>query len=61
MDWQPIETAPKDGSRVLVVSGEEYHVASWHGDNGYGLEWFNDEIMVPATHWMPLPSPPELK
>lgn len=63
-EWQPIETAPKDGSRYLIYTkaderwGAEYFVAEWNGNchspdgdvRGYG----DDE----ATHWMPLPPPP---
>lgn len=63
--WQPIETAPKDGTRVLLFT-------RWLGDGQYhcppfddvqiGL-WDRDEWELinigDPTHWMPLPSPPE--
>lgn len=61
--WQPIESAPKDGTAFLVHGG----IARWHvGDDGAGA-WFSITgyeypgrlIMWPVTHWMPLPAPPE--
>lgn len=55
-DWQPIETAPKDGSTVIVEGGTAY----WH--NGYAA-WFSHSaqrpIEWPVTRWKPLPEPPE--
>lgn len=54
--WQPIESAPKDGTRVLVWDGEEW-LARWQAYNG-GY-WDADEyISENPTHWMPLPAPP---
>lgn len=60
--WQPIETAPKDG-RSMVVYDDMYDVgtARW---NGHRFEYdFDDGGMsyhpCDATHWMPLPSPPK--
>lgn len=71
-EWQPIETAPKDGSHVLLwcehMEGIRYVVAKYitpsGRDHGWGpFCWGADgerEIAerVP-THWMPLPSPPK--
>jgi len=61
--WQPIETAPKDGSVILICgSSPKYFVADvkWDG------EWFlfspeKDQYTEPcfaASHWQPLPTPP---
>ena len=57
MDWQPIETAPKDGTRVIVLEGDgDVSLADF-----YDGRWFysvaHDEMFDP-THWMPLPDPP---
>lgn len=64
-DWQPIETAPKDGTRILAFSakapgGPRIDLTWWRNvkENGYvGWGEFN-ETYWPATHWMPLPVPP---
>jgi hypothetical protein len=60
--WQPIETAPKDGTRILVcqrmVRGEmvfrSVRITHW---------WFSfgrwNMTRGTPTHWMPLPDPPE--
>lgn len=69
-DWQPIETAPKDGTVIDVWvkdlkkndgSGQRRtHV--WWSKNAD--RWSDDWLHVPRmfgvkpTHWMPLPEPP---
>lgn len=68
MDWQPIETAPKDGTPILAYSAQypsknrKISVTWWRGpwDNKGYVGWgeFNDQHF-PATHWMPLPAAPE--
>lgn len=66
-DWWPIETAPKDGSRILVWDGEP-EIVRWDdvshdyrkGWASGGLfsehAWWYDESF--PTHWQPLPSAP---
>ena len=70
-NWQPIETAPKDGTHFLcyftqMKRGVKHHVG-WFGpamESGkmrfflYGVGEFLSADVVP-THWMPLPEPPE--
>jgi hypothetical protein len=56
IQWQPIETAPKD---VPVLLGwEDSFRREWEYEAGlYGSTrggWLHGQ----ATHWMPLPSPP---
>ena len=62
-EWQPIETAPKDGTEILAWSRREgVFVVFWYTLMG-GWCWTahdldGDETMNP-THWMPLPELPE--
>lgn len=57
--WQPIETAPKDGTLVLVWDEDTPITASW--DEGFG--WCDNVRGTywgfSPTHWMPLPEPPK--
>lgn len=72
-DWQPIETAPKDGGWLLLNGdGPGFRkctvVGYWgkvntgdtlkFGDEEMWRRTFGGEPMRP-THWMPLPEPPE--
>lgn len=69
-EWQPIETAPRDGSRVLVWSKHYIwngvYTAYW-GRNGElnPFSWIGGHCRVShidhPTHWMPLPEPPSLE
>lgn len=70
MDWQPIETAPKDAGNILLavrVGKLRKVTIGWWGSGyydratksyrgGWGDAHSRDLI---ATHWMPLPPPPE--
>lgn len=69
--WEPIETAPKDGTEVLVASPGRHHqpadrsyvaAARYHDGEGW-YEVNNDPTDIWGgplypTHWMPLPLPP---
>lgn len=54
--WQPIETAPKDGTRVLL-STPTGKIADGAFYQRYGV-WSWPYVMANPTHWMPLPAPP---
>jgi len=58
--WQPIATAPKDGTRVLIhVPGwSSTAVVGWLGLSGTTRVYGSDCDVAGATHWMPFPSPP---
>jgi hypothetical protein len=72
MTWQPIETAPRDGTIILgVMAGNHPEtgkpfvpaVVSWDEEFGW-LEGYEDLEEYkphdwPLTHWMPLPEPPQ--
>lgn len=71
LDWQPIETAPKDGTHLLVCDASRAYTAFWgFGQNpptvghyfaqGWHLSVNHDgeHSEITPTHWMPLPSPP---
>ena len=61
--WQPIETAPKDGTQVLLACGSDYVDAGhyWRNANKRNPRerwmWNGWPIFEP-THWQPLPEPP---
>jgi hypothetical protein len=71
MGWQPIETAPKDGTRILLgrfvkkcehrrnfhVQVDYWNVPKRNGPRYTGWGRFNEHYW-PPTHWMPLPDPP---
>lgn len=68
--WQPIESAPRDGTRILVWDGYTQFVA-WWGERSLwsrqadawvygecGGEYNSLPEVDQPTHWMPLPEEP---
>ena len=57
-EWQPIETAPKDGTRMLMFWPywrSDPVIGQWDG------EWYSECQLADGpgpTHWMPLPAVP---
>lgn len=74
VEWRPIDTAPKDGTRILVCSpGSDYNqinIARWGVGEPFGETpaWVTDsegpgystelEGEDEPSHWMPLPALP---
>jgi hypothetical protein len=65
MTWQPIESAPVDGTPILgawqcLNKRWDMNCMFWFEEDGEG-DWFdyNAEYIHTPTHWMPLPEPPE--
>jgi hypothetical protein len=63
--WQPIETAPKDGT--IILAGHETSVFDAYWDereggwaDGATCGYDDDLITYSPTHWIPLPAPPSL-
>lgn len=59
-EWQPIETAPKDGRRFLAYVPIEGHrlVIAMYSRQGLLLDESLKPMAFPAFYWMPLPEPP---
>lgn len=64
-EWQPIESAPRDGTEIVVGKyyGEQWHAntAAWMPEGANGPGWITPDCceVIRPTHWMPLPTPPE--
>ena len=69
MEWQPIETAPKDGFFLVCswpASDWDTTVAVVYPGSGGRLiafldhdDYEHEHLDGPVTHWMPLPAPPD--
>jgi hypothetical protein len=73
-EWQPIESAPKDGTAIFVVIEDalvpEAGVAHWGAETwrgGYSVDWEGTEdpaghfgVYPSPSHWMRLPTAPAL-
>lgn len=72
MTWQPIDTAPRDGSFFIGANPQEAIICNWpkqrdidyapgNWRRGRG-EWNGSCVAtkLPLTHWMELPKLPEV-
>lgn len=73
--WQPIETAPMDGTYILLNFNDKACIGGayvWLSNDGFNGEtidypaWTTDDDLIIVedpyswpTHWMPLPPPPK--
>lgn len=75
-EWQPIETAPKDGTDVLLflqnlrvcIGSYNINESFTNGELNYRYEGWNTGMITilgnetpQPTHWMPVPSGPNVK
>lgn len=73
-EWQPIETAPRDGTEFIALSPKGVSRCKWADvdwdEHPLGRVykwwinpddefWFEDGPHDAPTHWMPLPNPPK--
>lgn len=62
MSWRPIETAPKDGTRVVLCCAKTLRAVTcrWDASESYWLATHETRYYFPHyfSHWMPLPAPP---
>lgn len=73
MSWQPIETAPKDGTEILIAIPLKWEHKQKRIGTGIYVQavWFDDDVWrnrigqwvrdTTPTHWMPLPNHPDQK
>jgi hypothetical protein len=73
MEWQPIATAPRDGTIMLIFDGKDQMVCRydvdfqiwnpvWGSDTKLYFNDGYDNFNMAGTHplyWMPLPEPPK--
>ena len=73
MEWQPIETAPRDGKVFIAYYPKQgWVLKSWgpyvwpcwfhkhvFGQGGSWVTGIKDDMFKQPTHWMPLPEPPK--
>lgn len=59
-EWQPIETAPRDGTPILAYNSMlgSYNTAYLNGEFPCGFWGRLGQWYPQPTHWMPLPPPP---
>lgn len=68
MTWQPISTAPKDGTWIIVylaswrIPPSKMSIVHWltmkEGEGWHDVEEDEGPILSPVTHWIALPEPP---
>ncbi len=77
MNWKPIETAPKDGTPIILWAKNLLHGGYGRAGNyvigrwmQHDIEWWHVDdgkfgpypLRGPSpTYWMPCPDPPEAK
>lgn len=60
-DWQPIATAPRDGTQVMLYFPKRYRGKGGISNGSFvGGDWLDLRAMRDndCTHWKPMPKPP---
>ena len=65
MGWEPINTAPKDGTRILFWDGINPPSICWWDTSSQGSGWISDSCIdfggfEHPTHWMLVPTAPSI-
>ena len=62
-EWQPIETAPKDGTEIILSYSDGLIIGFWHDALEDWVSWvWSDnctQMIFKVNYWMPLPEPPK--
>jgi len=62
-DWRTIDSAPKDGTFILLAHRDGvssgYFDFDWMLGEAAGYDGNHPIWLTHVTHWMPLPNPPE--
>lgn len=59
-EWQPIDTAPADGTRVLVLEDSEVFLSWQHRPGRWHTPDESGRWELTPTYWMPLPKIPDV-
>lgn len=65
LTWQDIESAPKDGSEIILFGREYGQFMGWWQNHTHGAGWAQEGDAThyfhseEPTHWMPLPDNPK--
>ena len=57
MTWQPIETAPRNGTTILITDGKEVDTAYFDYDDWCAPHSAANGLPYVPTYWAPLPRP----
>ena len=64
MEWKTIDSAPRDGTKILVRDRFSAQVCQFTKEGVLELTWngerfsCDNNVDCDATHWMQLPEPP---